>query len=88
MDFNAEKNQKDLELKIQSIFRQFDTDNSGSISRENIMVAMEKMGREISAEEVQEAVDQYGEQGKLSYKEFCTIFRISLDQYRESPYKS
>ena len=38
MDFDAEKNQKDIELKIQSIFRQFDTDNSGSISRENIMV--------------------------------------------------
>ena len=57
MNFDTGLDKKELELKIQSIFRQFDTDNSGFVSRENILVAMEKMGREISLEEVEEAVD-------------------------------
>ena len=34
--------------KLNAIFSQFDTDNSGYISRENIVTALTKMGHEIT----------------------------------------
>lgn len=36
------------EEKLNAIFSQFDTDNSGSISRDNIVTALAKMGHEIN----------------------------------------
>ena len=49
---------------------------------------MEKMGKEISPEEISEAVEKYGEKGKLEYAEFCTIFGLDYDSNRQNPYKA
>lgn len=40
------------EQKMQAIFQQFDTDNSGKITQENIYLAMQKLGQEISRNEI------------------------------------
>lgn len=45
--------------KLKAVFQQFDTDNSGSITAENIKLAMQKMGKEISLQEVQEMIRQH-----------------------------
>ena len=34
--------------KLKSIFQQFDTDTSGNITRENVRIAMQKMGQDIT----------------------------------------
>ena len=49
---------------------------------------MEKMGKEISPEEIEEAVEKYGEKGKLDYAEFCTIFGLAYDSNKKTPYKA
>ena len=45
--------------KLKAVFQQFDTDNSGCITAENIKLAMQKMGKEISLQEVQEMIKQH-----------------------------
>lgn len=40
------------EERLLAIFNQFDTNNTGYITEENITLAMEKMGQKISQEEV------------------------------------
>lgn len=40
------------ESRLKAIFNQFDTDSSGKITEENIVLAMQKLGRDISREEV------------------------------------
>ena len=44
------------ESRLQAVFNQFDTDSSGKITRENILLAMQKLGKEISEEEVNEMI--------------------------------
>ena len=38
--------------RLKAVFQQFDTDNSGNITAENIKLAMQKLGKEISLGEV------------------------------------
>lgn len=45
--------------KLRAIFNQFDTDASGSITRMNIVTAMNKMGREITQQELDEIMDEH-----------------------------
>jgi len=40
------------EDRLRAIFSQFDTNNNGYITEENIYLAMEKMGQNITEEEV------------------------------------
>lgn len=44
---------------LRAIFNQFDTDASGSITRMNIVTAMNKMGREITQQELDEIMDEH-----------------------------
>ena len=64
------------DAKLRAIFQQFDTDNSGFISTDNIKIAMEKMGREITQEEINEILEKHdtNKDGKLQYEEFVSIF--------------
>ena len=39
--------------KLKAIFQQFDTDNSGVITAENIMLAMQKLGKDLKLQEVE-----------------------------------
>ena len=40
------------ENKIRAIFNQFDIDNTGEITRENLKVAFSKFGRDLSDDEI------------------------------------
>lgn len=40
------------ENMLQAIFKQFDTDNSGVITKDNIIAAMQKIGHQINQEEL------------------------------------
>ena len=75
------------EQKVKAIFQQFDTDNSGKITPENIYLAMQKMGQEIKREEIDEMISAHDIKGDgvLSYDEFKCIFfdKTSLDDNEE-----
>lgn len=45
--------------KLRAIFNQFDTDGSGSITRQNIVTAMNKIGREITQEDLDEIMSEH-----------------------------
>ena len=47
------------ENKMRSIFSKFDTDCSGNITRENVHTAMQKLGRDITEQEVTEIMDKH-----------------------------
>ena len=40
------------ESRLKAVFNQFDTDNSGKITEENIVLAMQKLGKEMDPVEV------------------------------------
>ena len=42
--------------RLRAVFNQFDTDSSGKITRENIVLAMQKLGKELSQNEVEEMI--------------------------------
>ena len=62
--------------RLKAVFSQFDTDSSGKITGENIYLAMQKLGKEISQEEVAEMIKQHDLTGDgcLSFQEFKSIF--------------
>lgn len=66
------------EDRLHAIFSQFDTNNNGFITEENIILAMEKMGQRISQEEVKEIIQKHDltKNNKLNFEEFCAIFNI------------
>lgn len=62
--------------KLKAIFKQFDTDSSGVITAENIMLAMQKLGKEMSLQEVESMISQHDIAGDkvLNYDEFRRVF--------------
>ena len=69
------------EDKLNAIFSQFDTDNSGTISRENIVTALTKMGHEITQAELDDAMKKHDleENGVISKDEFKALFLDTTD---------
>jgi len=61
---------------MQAIFQQFDTDSSGKITKDNIYFAMQKLGQEISHDEIEEMIAKHDIKGDgvLSFEEFKAIF--------------
>jgi len=47
------------EEKLWMIFKHFDVDDTNFISRENIVKAMEKLGKEITEDEINEAIEKH-----------------------------
>ena len=64
------------ESRLKAVFNQFDTDSSGKITEENIVLAMQKLGREISQSEVLEMITKHdvNGDGALNFAEFKAIF--------------
>lgn len=62
--------------RLKAIFNQFDTDSSGKITQENIVLAMQKLGRDINEQEIQNIVKAHDKTGDgcLSFPEFKSIF--------------
>ena len=44
------------ESRLKAVFNQFDTDTSGKITQENIVLAMQKLGKEMDPNEVREMI--------------------------------
>ena len=69
------------EEKLNAIFSQFDTDNSGVISRENIVTALTKMGHDITQEELDDAMKKHDleKNGVITRDEFKALFLDTSD---------
>ena len=42
--------------RLRAVFNQFDTDSSGKITKENIYLAMQKLGREVPMDEIEQII--------------------------------
>lgn len=62
--------------KLQAIFNQFDTDGSGSITQENIVTAMNKIGHVITQEDLDKIMAQHDIQKNkvITFIEFKAMF--------------
>ena len=45
--------------KLRAIFNQFDTDGSGVITKQNMVTAMNKIGRDITQEDIDEIMNEH-----------------------------
>ena len=62
--------------RLRVVFNSFDTDSSNFITKENIYIAMQKLGRQITMGEIDEIIrthDKTGD-GKLCFDEFRAVF--------------
>lgn len=66
----TKKTLNDARLKV--LFKEFDVDNTGYITKENMIEAFEKFDREISTKEMDEIFEKHDTErdGKISYVEF------------------
>ena len=64
---------------LSEIFHQFDTDGSGSITKENIVNAMAKIGKTVTDKEADLIMKEHDlhHDGRISYHEFELLFTIS-----------
>ena len=71
--------------RLRAVFNQFDTDSSGKITAENIFLAMQKLGKEINRQEIEDMITQHDivGDGVLNYDEFVAIFFHGDDQPQE-----
>lgn len=60
------------EQKLWMIFKRFDVDNTDYISKSNIIRAMKKLGKQITLEEVDDAMDMHdiNQEGNINFEEF------------------
>lgn len=65
------------EEKMLALFKQFDTDNSGKITIDNIIGAMHKMNHEVTENDIKEIMDKHNLKNNkhLDYNDFKTIFK-------------
>ena len=58
--------------RLMEIFKHFDVDDTDYISRENILEAMVKLGKDMTEEEINEAflMHDITHDGKMSFEEF------------------
>lgn len=63
------------ENRLLMLFKEFDTDDTGYITRENLVEAFEKLERPLSKKEIEEIISQHdgSKDGKISYDEFKTM---------------
>ena len=61
--------------KLYALFNQFDTDNSGSITRSNIVTAMNKIGHDITQAELDEIMAEHDleKNDVISFYEFKAL---------------
>ena len=74
------------ESRLKAVFNQFDTDSSGKITEENIVLAMQKLGKEITSKDVHDMIVQHDKTGDgcLNFQEFKAIF-FGGKEIEESP---
>mmetsp|Transcript_58307 Transcript_58307/g.138970 ORF Transcript_58307/g.138970 Transcript_58307/m.138970 type:complete len:264 (-) Transcript_58307:128-919(-) len=76
-----------LDERVIEAFQLFDEDNSGKITREEIVKALRNMGVEMTEEELQEQIMQMDASGdgKIDYIEFATMFAAAAESEPASP---
>ena len=64
------------EQNLHAIFSQFDTDQSGKITKENIITAMQKIGHRITGEDLEDIMREHDleKNGFISFQEFKALF--------------
>lgn len=62
---------------MRAIFQQFDTDSSGFVTKENIQVAMEKMGQAMDPDEIAESLAAHDKDkdDALDFDEFMLLIK-------------
>lgn len=72
------------------MFNQFDTDNSGVITKDNIITGMNKIGHEINQEDLDHimATHDLERNGVITYNEFKAIFVNITDGDNKFPQSS
>ena len=67
--------------ELKSIFNNFDMDSSGAISKEELQAALEKGGKSVTEEEVDEILLQVDtdDDKEISFEEFQEIFKLAPD---------
>lgn len=62
--------------RLTAMFKQFDTDNSGYITTNDILEAMLKLGQKITPEEIKDIMKKHAKEkeGHISFEEFRKIF--------------
>lgn len=65
--------------RLLAMFKQFDADNSGFITYDDISEAMIKLGQKISPDEIKEILKKHAiaKEGQISFDEFKMIFQSS-----------
>ena len=63
--------------RLVAMFRQFDMDNSGFITHDDIIEAMQKLGHKITGEEIKDIMKKHAvaKEGQISFDEFKLIFQ-------------
>jgi len=63
------------EEKLNALFNQFDTDGSGKITKDNIISAMNKVGHDLTQEELDTIMEQHdlAKDGVISKQEFKAL---------------
>lgn len=64
------------ENRLLMLFREFDTDDSGFITKENLEEAFTKLEKPLSKAEIEQMMKDHdtSKDGKISFEEFCQIF--------------
>ena len=67
--------------RLWALFKYFDTDSSGYITRENLKEAFAKTGKTLSEDEVRHILDQHDlkKNGVIDFEEFREIFFSSAE---------
>jgi len=71
--------------KLQALFSQFDTDNSGNITKDNIVTAMNKIGHDITQQELDEIMAQHDLENNdiISFYEFKALL-LDFDDVKDA----
>ena len=71
--------------KLRALFMTFDTDNSGTITRENIVSAMQKVGHEINQDELDQIMHQHDieKNNVITYIEFKALL-LDIDDLKQA----
>lgn len=74
------------EHMLQALFNQFDTDSSGVITQDNIISAMNKIGHQITQQDLDQIMIEhdYLKNGVITYEEFKSIFEDVIDKNQET----
>jgi len=71
--------------KLEAIFSQFDTNNSGSISKQNIITAMHKIGHEITQVELDQIMKEHDleHNNLITFNEFKAMM-LDMDDLNDA----